>query len=157
MARRYGNDDDTGVIPAARRPPFGKEPAPVATPAVLSRSPPILRYIAKTTAPTTIRNGRHLPRLVLGHWDTATPLRFTTVIPHTSSLTTGKMGPTMPPGSSLGCCPCLADKPGTTVHVTSSAELLDGTATESMDLGETASPPPYHLFNKKISTEQEGA
>ncbi|PCH43704.1 hypothetical protein WOLCODRAFT_153763 [Wolfiporia cocos MD-104 SS10] len=65
-ARRHGNDDDTGVITVARQPPLGKEPAPVATPVALSRSPPILRNKAKNRAPTTIRNGRHLPALCLG-------------------------------------------------------------------------------------------
>ncbi|PCH37273.1 hypothetical protein WOLCODRAFT_157988 [Wolfiporia cocos MD-104 SS10] len=54
-ARRHGNDDDSGVITAAWRPPLGKEPAPVATPAALSRSPPILRNKAKNRAPTTSR------------------------------------------------------------------------------------------------------
>ncbi|PCH39106.1 hypothetical protein WOLCODRAFT_158639 [Wolfiporia cocos MD-104 SS10] len=106
-ARRHGNDDDTGVITAARRPPFGKEPAPVATPAALSRSPPILRNKAKNRAPTKIRK-RSLPPSVWGIGTPRPPLHITTVTPLTSSLTIGKMGPTMPPGSSLGRHPCLA-------------------------------------------------
>ncbi|PCH45015.1 hypothetical protein WOLCODRAFT_155032 [Wolfiporia cocos MD-104 SS10] len=101
--------------------------------------------MAKNRATTTIRNGRHLPRLDLGHWDTATPLHFTTVTLLTTSSLQSKDGGTDDAAWLVLRAPPLPrlTKPGSNAHhVTSSDEPLVGAAPDSTDSGETDSPPP---------------
>ncbi|PCH44354.1 hypothetical protein WOLCODRAFT_154394 [Wolfiporia cocos MD-104 SS10] len=127
-ARRHGNDDDTRVITTARRPPLGKEPAPVATSAALSRSPADSSLHSKD-----VRRRRRLASAATSSLVTWTLRRSAHHHRHPPSpplrYTAKTVGPTMPPGSSLGRRPCLAVKLGSNAHhVTSNAELLDGSA-----------------------------
>ncbi|PCH37307.1 hypothetical protein WOLCODRAFT_158028 [Wolfiporia cocos MD-104 SS10] len=101
----------------------------------------VAEAIIMRPAPTTMRIDRHLQPCDL---DTATLCASPPSPPSPPLCYTAKtVGPTMPPGSSLGRRPCLADKLGTNAHhVTTSAEHLDGAAPNTKDLGGTVPPPP---------------
>ncbi|PCH43359.1 hypothetical protein WOLCODRAFT_153412 [Wolfiporia cocos MD-104 SS10] len=134
MARHHGNDDGAQWTrhPGRRldnaRPLRPPQPSRVAI-------PPSLCYTAKTA------NTGAVPGL-LGHNHAST--RTKDHHDDAAWLVT------------LGRRPCLAVKLGTTAHhVTSTAELLDGTAADPMDHGETVSPPPGTPIQKKISQVKE--
>ncbi|PCH39490.1 hypothetical protein WOLCODRAFT_159074 [Wolfiporia cocos MD-104 SS10] len=144
-ARRHGNDDDTGERSSPPSPP--PRPSLVAT-------PPTLRYIAKTSGVDDVSHRPPPP----AHWDTATLCNSPPSPPHHLFPNDRKDGwdRRCRLARPLGRRPCLADKLGTNAHhVTSTAELLDGTAADSMDHGETDSPPPDTPIQKKISQVKE--
>ncbi|PCH39482.1 hypothetical protein WOLCODRAFT_159054 [Wolfiporia cocos MD-104 SS10] len=139
-ARRHGNDDDTGVITAAWWPPFGKEPAPVATPAALSRSlPDPSLKTAKTTGTDDVSHRPPHPSLgtpqhsAIHHRHPPHHLFATAKTAGTDDA--AWLVPRAPPLPRL-------TKPGTTAHVTTSAEHLDGAAPNTTDFGGTVPPPP---------------
>ncbi|PCH34516.1 hypothetical protein WOLCODRAFT_155167 [Wolfiporia cocos MD-104 SS10] len=138
-ARRHGNDDDTGVITAARQPPLSKELAPVATSAALS---------PKTSGVDDVSHRPPPP----AHWDTATLCNSPPSPPHHLFPNDRKDGwdrrcrLARPPGHR----PCLADKLGSNAHhVTSTAVHLDGRPRTRWTMGRRTPHRPAHLFKNE--------